>query len=41
MGVEEPQCLIHAPDESVDPQEIERMALALAYFLQTQGEQQP
>ncbi|WP_329463100.1 dipeptidase [Streptomyces sp. NBC_01431] len=39
IGVEEPQCLIHAPDESVDPQEIERMALALAYFLQTQGEQ--
>jgi acetylornithine deacetylase/succinyl-diaminopimelate desuccinylase-like protein len=33
IGVEEPQCLIHAPNESVDPAEIERMALALALFL--------
>jgi acetylornithine deacetylase/succinyl-diaminopimelate desuccinylase-like protein len=33
VGVEEPQCLIHAPNESVDPIEIERMALALALFL--------
>jgi len=33
MGVEEPQCLIHAPNESVDPGEIERMALAEALFL--------
>jgi acetylornithine deacetylase/succinyl-diaminopimelate desuccinylase-like protein len=34
MGVEEPQCLIHAPNESVDPGEIEAMALAEALFLQ-------
>jgi acetylornithine deacetylase/succinyl-diaminopimelate desuccinylase-like protein len=34
MGVEEPQCLIHAPNESVDPREIEAMALAEALFLQ-------
>ncbi len=27
LGVEEPQCLIHAPNESVDPGEIESMAL--------------
>jgi cysteinylglycine-S-conjugate dipeptidase len=33
LGVEEPQCLIHAPNESVDPGEIERMALAEALFL--------
>lgn len=33
VGVEEPRCLIHAPNESVDPSEIERMALALALFL--------
>ncbi|MFJ7779436.1 dipeptidase [Streptomyces yangpuensis] len=33
MGVEEPRCLIHAPDESVDPTEIERMALVEALFL--------
>jgi acetylornithine deacetylase/succinyl-diaminopimelate desuccinylase-like protein len=33
LGVEEPQCLIHAPNESVDPAEIERMALAEALFL--------
>ncbi|SDJ03317.1 Acetylornithine deacetylase/Succinyl-diaminopimelate desuccinylase [Frankineae bacterium MT45] len=33
MGVEEPQCLIHAPNESVDPSEIERVALAEALFL--------
>ena len=26
LGVEEPRCLIHAPNESVDPKEIERMA---------------
>ena len=26
MGVEEPLALIHAPNESVDPDEIERMA---------------
>jgi len=34
MGVEEPQCLIHAPNESVDPREIEKIALAEALFLQ-------
>ncbi|AZZ80141.1 dipeptidase [Gordonia alkanivorans] len=33
FGVEEPQCLIHAPNESVDPTEIERIALAEALFL--------
>jgi cysteinylglycine-S-conjugate dipeptidase len=34
MGVEEPRCLIHAPNESVDPTEIERLALAEALFLE-------
>jgi acetylornithine deacetylase/succinyl-diaminopimelate desuccinylase-like protein len=34
MGVEEPKCLIHAPNESVDPSEIEHVALAEAIFLQ-------
>jgi acetylornithine deacetylase/succinyl-diaminopimelate desuccinylase-like protein len=34
MGVEEPLCLIHAPNESVDPREIERLAFAEALFLQ-------
>ena len=34
MGVEEPLCLIHAPNESVDPAEIERIALAEALFLE-------
>lgn len=33
MGVEEPRCLIHAPDESVDPTEIRNMALVEALFL--------
>ncbi|WP_194833882.1 dipeptidase [Nocardia sp. XZ_19_369] len=33
LGVEEPKCLIHAPNESVDPSEIEHMALAEALFL--------
>lgn len=33
MGVEEPSCQIHAPNESVDPREIERMALVEALFL--------
>jgi acetylornithine deacetylase/succinyl-diaminopimelate desuccinylase-like protein len=37
MGVEEPLCLIHAPNESVDPSEIESMALAEALFLQRYG----
>jgi acetylornithine deacetylase/succinyl-diaminopimelate desuccinylase-like protein len=34
FGVEEPKCLIHAPNESVDPSEIERIALAEALFLE-------
>jgi acetylornithine deacetylase/succinyl-diaminopimelate desuccinylase-like protein len=34
MGVEEPLALIHAPNESVDPNEIEHCALAEALFLQ-------
>ena len=33
LGVEEPKCLIHAPNESVAPSEIEHMALAEALFL--------
>ena len=33
FGVEEPRCLIHAPNESVDPGEIQHMALAEALFL--------
>jgi acetylornithine deacetylase/succinyl-diaminopimelate desuccinylase-like protein len=33
MGVEEPLALIHAPNESVDPGEIERLAVAEALFL--------
>ncbi|TCI97629.1 dipeptidase [Aeromicrobium sp. IC_218] len=34
MGVEEPQALIHAPNESVDPGELASMALVEALFLQ-------
>ncbi|MFI6638380.1 dipeptidase [Streptomyces sp. NPDC050504] len=37
IGVEEPGCLIHAPNESVAPGEIERMALAEALFLRGYG----
>lgn len=37
LGVEEPQCLIHAPNESVDPTEIERIALAQALLLTRLG----
>ncbi|MEU6852193.1 dipeptidase [Actinacidiphila alni] len=33
MGVEEPRCLIHAPNESVDPGEIQHMAEVEARFL--------
>lgn len=33
FGVEEPLCQIHAPDESVDPSEVENIALATALFL--------
>jgi cysteinylglycine-S-conjugate dipeptidase len=38
MGVEEPKCLIHAPNESVDPSEIEHLALGEALFLQKYAE---
>jgi acetylornithine deacetylase/succinyl-diaminopimelate desuccinylase-like protein len=38
MGVEEPKCLIHAPNESVDPSEIQHMALAEALFLERYAE---
>jgi acetylornithine deacetylase/succinyl-diaminopimelate desuccinylase-like protein len=34
LGVEEPKCLIHAPNESVDPSEIEHLALSEALFLE-------
>ena len=37
MGVEEPKCLIHAPNESVDPSEIEHLALTEALFLERYG----
>ncbi|HEX6151313.1 dipeptidase [Nocardioides sp.] len=37
MGVEEPTALIHAPNESVHPDEIARLALAEAVFLQQYG----
>jgi acetylornithine deacetylase/succinyl-diaminopimelate desuccinylase-like protein len=36
-GVEEPTCLIHAPNESVAPSEIEHLALAEALFLRKYG----
>ncbi|CAM3894147.1 M20/M25/M40 family metallo-hydrolase [Tsukamurella strandjordii] len=35
LGVEEPLCRIHAPNESVDPRELERTALAEAILLTT------
>jgi cysteinylglycine-S-conjugate dipeptidase len=41
MGVEEPRCLIHAPNESVDPSEIEHLALAEALFLERYAETGP
>ena len=34
LGVEEPLCLMHAPNESVAPSEIENMALVEVLFLQ-------
>jgi cysteinylglycine-S-conjugate dipeptidase len=37
MGVEEPRCAIHAPNESVDPSEIEHMAHVEALFLRFYG----
>jgi acetylornithine deacetylase/succinyl-diaminopimelate desuccinylase-like protein len=38
LGVEEPKSLMHAPNESVDPSEIENMALVEALFLQKYAE---
>jgi cysteinylglycine-S-conjugate dipeptidase len=38
LGVEEPMCLIHAANESVDPSEIENIALAEALFMQKYAE---
>ncbi|MBM7457348.1 dipeptidase [Rhodococcus coprophilus] len=35
IGVEEPRCVIHAPNESVDPSEIENLAVAEALVLRT------
>jgi hypothetical protein len=37
-GVQEPRCVIHAPDESVDPSELERIAVAEALLLATHAE---
>jgi acetylornithine deacetylase/succinyl-diaminopimelate desuccinylase-like protein len=37
LGVEEPACLIHAPNESVDPRELERIAVGEALFLARLG----
>lgn len=37
IGVEEPQALIHAPNESVAPREIAAMALTEALFLREYG----
>lgn len=37
LGVEEPQCRIHAPNESVDPEELRRTALAEALLLNRFG----
>jgi acetylornithine deacetylase/succinyl-diaminopimelate desuccinylase-like protein len=39
IGVEEPQSLIHAPNESVSPREIAAMALTEALFLRAYGAQ--
>lgn len=41
MGVEEPLALIHAPNESVDPGEIERLACATVLFLQHYADARP
>jgi acetylornithine deacetylase/succinyl-diaminopimelate desuccinylase-like protein len=38
LGVEEPASRIHAPDESVHPEELRRTALALALFLASFGD---
>jgi acetylornithine deacetylase/succinyl-diaminopimelate desuccinylase-like protein len=37
LGVEEPACLIHAPNESVDPRELEHIAVGEALFLARLG----
>ncbi|KRC37557.1 dipeptidase [Oerskovia sp. Root22] len=37
LGVEEPACLIHAPNESVAPSEIEQLAVGEALFLSRLG----
>ena len=37
LGAQEPTCSIHAPDESVDPGELEKIALSLALFLSAEG----
>jgi acetylornithine deacetylase/succinyl-diaminopimelate desuccinylase-like protein len=34
IGTQEPLCQIHAPDESVDPFEVEKISLSLALFLE-------
>lgn len=39
IGVEEPKALIHAPNESVHPDEIANMALTEALFLQNYAAQ--
>jgi cysteinylglycine-S-conjugate dipeptidase len=39
MGVEDPHCLMHAPNESVHPDEIATMALAEALFLRRYRQQ--
>jgi acetylornithine deacetylase/succinyl-diaminopimelate desuccinylase-like protein len=41
LGVEEPLCRIHGPNESVDPSEIENMALVEALFLQKYAARRP
>ena len=41
LGVEEPQCLIHAANESVDPTEIEKIALAEVLFMQNTRRRRP
>jgi acetylornithine deacetylase/succinyl-diaminopimelate desuccinylase-like protein len=38
LGVEEPRCLIHAANESVDPTEIERQALVEVLFMKGYAE---
>ena len=37
-GAEEPQCKIHAPNESVDLAEVERCVLAETLFIAGMGE---